>query len=115
MKTGTLTALSALGLFVASASWALHQQIEYIFASLVCSHGKPLMWSVTVFLLALLAAAAVITLRLPRWEATAEHDPDDISRPRRFLASMSLLAVLLFLFAIFLQASAMLFLPNCVG
>jgi hypothetical protein len=36
-------------------------------------------------------------------------------RPRRFLGLVAVMAALLFLFAIILQAAAAFFLPGCVG
>lgn len=115
MRIRTLTALSALGLFVAAAAWALHQQIDYVFASLACRNGIPMMWVVTVLVILLVAAASAVAMRLPRDDTAGEPDPSDILRPRKFLNSISLLALLLFLFAIFLQAAATLFLPSCAG
>jgi hypothetical protein len=113
MKTRTLTALSALGLFLAAAAWTLHQQADYVFASLACRHGMPLMWAVTIVVLVLAAVGALIALRLPRSGLASEQEPDDRLRARKFLTSLSLLGLALFLFAIFLQASATLFLPSC--
>jgi hypothetical protein len=115
MKTRTLTALSGLGLFAAATAWAVHQQADYVFASLACNHGVVLMSCATALALIILAAAASAAIRVPRSGEAAEREPDDVLRPRKFLASMSLLAVLLFLFAVFLQASATLFLPSCTG
>jgi hypothetical protein len=114
MRTRTLTALSAIGLFLAAGSWALHQQIDYMLASMACSGGKASMWVATLVAGIVLAVAAVTTLRLPRWRPGSQSGSDEIARPRQFLAAISLLAVLLFLFALFLQASATLFLPVCV-
>lgn len=115
MKTRTLTALSGAGLFAAAVAWALHQQVDYVFASLACKHGAAMMWCVTALALVLLAAGAAAALCALRSGEASDPETGEILRPRKFLASVSMLAVLLFSFAVFLQASATLFLPSCVG
>ena len=42
-------------------------------------------------------------------------DNSAVWRPRRFISLVALMAALLFLFAILMQAAAALFLPGCVG
>jgi hypothetical protein len=112
MKTRTLTALSSAGLFVAAAAWSLHQQADYILASLACANGNLTMSVVTALALLAMAGAGIATWMVIRRDAA--RGEGEVQRPRRFLISVSLLALLLFLFAIFLQASAPLFLPSCV-
>ena len=66
MKAKTLTALSVTGLFVAAGSWALHQQIDYVLASLACTRGSRLLWIVTLLAVVLVVVALAMTLRVPR-------------------------------------------------
>jgi hypothetical protein len=112
MKTGHFTGLTGIALFSGAAAWALHQQFSYIVASWICSDGATVMWTMTGLAVALLSVGGFLSLKALRDSLGFQLDR---TRPRHFLATVALLAAVLFLFAIFLQASAVLFLPGCTG
>jgi hypothetical protein len=111
MKTGTLTAAAAAALFGSAAAWALHQQIGYVLSSVACGQNSLAIWLVTAFAFILLIAGALVSWRIiAPGNAGAKG-----GAPRPFLALIGIFASGLFLFAIFLQAAAVLFLPGCAG
>jgi hypothetical protein len=109
-----LTALSLAGLFGAATAWALHQQTSYVIASLACASNGRGLWLASGIAALVLLIAAFASWRMPHGRLAAESG-DDVLRPRKLLTIISLLAALLFLFAIFLQVGAMFFLPACAG
>src|SRR4051812_7058210 len=102
------THVAATGLFAGAAAWMLHQQGGYTIASWVCGSATGPIWSVTILALILLLAGGWFSWRALRLLAA---DGGAQRRPRHFLALIGAMATLLFLFAIFLQAGAALFLP----
>ncbi len=111
MKSVHIASFAGAGLFAGAFAWALHQQTGYILASMVCSKSSYAIWAVSALGVSLLLCGALISWRAMRQK---EDGPaDNVVRPRKFIASVGLMACLLFLFAILLQASALLFLPSC--
>ena len=117
MKSGSITAhLAGAGLFAGAAAWSLHQQSDYIIASWVCGGAGAKLWLAgAVALILLLGGAWLSWHALRSLAADSDAMNTDPLRPRHFLAMVSVLAAVLFLFAIFLQAGAALFLPGCIG
>jgi hypothetical protein len=118
MKERAISAhLAGAALFAGVAAWALQQQGGYVAASWMCGNqGKPMVWLLTVAALVLLAAGSWLSWHTLRPLLHDDRTEDsDISRPRRFLSLVALLAALLFLFAVLMQAAAAIFLPGCVG
>jgi hypothetical protein len=109
--------LAGAALFAGAAAWALQQQAGYVAVSWVCGPAAAgPVW--------LLTAVAVLILALGGWGSwqglqallgDSGVEASDLLRPRRFLGAVALMAALLFLFTILLQAAAALFLPGCVG
>ncbi|HXV01149.1 MAG TPA: hypothetical protein VG166_11685 [Caulobacteraceae bacterium] len=115
MKAGPIAArFAAAGLFAGALAWALHQQAGYIIAAFSCARGGLRIWWVGVLALAILVAGA-----LASWFAMRRQAPPagmrDSGHTIRFLATIALMAAGLFLFAIALQASAVLFLAPCLS
>jgi hypothetical protein len=109
--------LAGAALFAGAAAWALQQQAGYIAASWVCGAGaaRPI-WLLTLFSLILLLAGSLLSWRAIRPLLNGGHiKGSDFWRPRRFLSLVSLMAALLFLFTVLMQAAAVLFLPGCLG
>jgi hypothetical protein len=109
--------LAGAALFAGAAAWALQQQVGYIAASWICGAGvRQPAWFLTAGSLVLLLAGGWVS-----WEALkpllndGRTEDSDLWRPRRFLIWVALMASLLFLFAILLQAAAVFFLPGCLG
>jgi hypothetical protein len=114
--TPFVTHVAAAGLFAGAAAWALHQQGGYSIASWVCGAAAGPIWSVTIFALILLLAGGWLSWRALRLlAADGGAFAGARQRPRHFLALIGVMATLLFLFAILLQAGAVLFLPGCTG
>jgi ABC-type nickel/cobalt efflux system permease component RcnA len=107
--------LIGAALFAGAAAWTLQQQGGYIAASWVCgaAAGRPV-WSLTAAALILLALGCWLTWR-PLRRLLAGDARTDAAQPHRFLGLVALMAAALFLFAILLQAGAVLFLPGCLG
>ena len=100
--------LAAIALFAGAAAWALHQQTGYIVAAWACTNAPQGVWLSGAAAFALLAIGGGISWRaLVRARST--------SPARHFLASVALLAALVFAFALLLQIAAPFFLPGCVG
>jgi hypothetical protein len=104
--------LAGAGLFAGAAAWALHQQAGIIIASWNCETASDPIWqsgglAATLLLVGAIASGAALSAT--RWLRV------DAGRPRRFLATVSLMAIALFFFAIALQVCAALFLPGCAG
>jgi len=100
-------------LFAGAAAWALQQQVGYVAASWLCGNDLGFVLALSVAALALLLGGGWLS-----WRVLVPHpapDQSDLWRPRHFLALVSLLAALLFLFTILMQAAAAFFLPGCVG
>lgn len=111
MKSLHIASFAGAGLFAGAFAWALHQQSGYVLASMVCSRRSFTIWAVSALAVVLLVCGALVSWRALRQNMGAEDV--QLARPRRFMASIGLMACLLFLFAILLQASALLFLPSC--
>lgn len=109
--------LAGAALFAGAAAWALQQQGGYVAASWACSSGatRPI-WILTALAAALLAVGGWFSWKVlrnvPRNGGALQSD---LWRPRHFLSLVALMAALLFLFTILLQAAAALFLPGCIG
>jgi hypothetical protein len=116
--TGRASTLSIAGaaLFASAAAWALQQQGGYIVVSWVCgpAASRPV-WLLTAVALMLLAVGTWLSWRAMLFLAAGDNEASDLLRPRRLLALIGLMAALLFLFTILLQAVAAFFLPGCVG
>jgi hypothetical protein len=111
----TSVLVAGAGLFMGAGAWALHQQTSYIIASWRCGTAAGNLWIVSAAALFVLAASIWLSWGALR-ALVIDSSPNTVfRRPRRFLAVVGLLAALLFLFAIFLQASAALFLPGCAA
>jgi hypothetical protein len=109
--------LAGTALFAGAAAWALQQQGGYIVASWLCGNAATVpVWLLTFTAFVLLAGGGWLS-----WQALRPLLSDirvnasDLWRPRRFLSLVALMAALLFLFTILMQAAAALFLPGCVG
>jgi hypothetical protein len=107
--------LAGAGLFLGAGAWALHQQTSYIIASWLCGTAAGSLWIVSAAALLLLAVSIWLSWSALRAVVIDSSPSTVFRRPRHFLAVVGLLAALLFLFAVFLQASAALFLPGCAG
>jgi hypothetical protein len=106
-----MRAFSAAALFAGALAWAVHQQTGYLIASWACERPAQAIWLTgVVALLMLVGGAALSIIALRRLSGGTEGN-----RPRRFLAQVSIMMALVFLFALALQAAAALFLPGCVG
>lgn len=106
------TSLAGAGLFAGAAAWALHQQAGIIIASWSCEESTKYIWVSGLLAGILLVGGGVISgaaLGATRWLT------EDAGRPRRFLATISCMALGMFLFALVLQVAAAFFLPGCVG
>lgn len=115
MKSPLFLRLSSAGLFLAAIVWGAHQMLAYLVASWACNGATTA--------LKLAAVAAVFGVLIGGWltlramdalRATYQASAQS-RRTRTFLAHISLMAVLLFLFAIVLQVAAVLFLPGCTA
>jgi hypothetical protein len=106
--------VAGAGLFAGAAAWAMHQQGGYIIAAWACGTATRNLWLVGAAALILLTVGAWLSWRALQSSAIDHANNTDSLRPRTFLALIGLLAALLFLFAVFLQASATLFLPGCI-
>jgi hypothetical protein len=117
MKPASISAhVAGAGLFGGAIAWALHQQIGYVIAAWSCGNAPLFQWIVSGAAIAILSFGALLSgLALRRFRATPQTPALGPFRARRFLAVVAILAALLFLFAILLQAAAFLFLPGCVG
>ncbi len=109
--------LAGAALFAGAAAWTLQQQAGYVAASWICGPAAKLpVWLLTLAAVGLLLAGGWLS-----WQALRPLLGDirvaesDVWRPRRFLSLVALMAALLFLFAIILQAGAAIFLPGCIG
>ena len=108
--------LASAALFAGAAAWTLQQQAGYVIASWSCRFDIAPIWALTAAAFVLLAVGGWLS-----WQALRPLVSDirvnesDVWRPRRFISLVSLMAALLFLFAILMQAAAALFLPGCVG
>jgi hypothetical protein len=102
---------ASAGFFLAPAAWALHQQTSYMLVPVSCGQRAMILLLVTAgaAILALLGGYTAYT----GWRALPEKAEDRHLRVRRFLAGLSLLFTAIFLFAILLQAAAMLILNSC--
>ena len=109
----TSASMAGAALFAGAGAWALQQQAGYVGVSWFCGDVTGPVSLLTLVAVLLLLTGAYLSLgalrpRLP-------DNRTDIGRPRRFLALVGLMSVLLFLFAILMQAAASFFLPGCVG
>jgi hypothetical protein len=102
---------ASAGFFLAPVAWALHQQTSYMLVPVSCAERAMILPPVTVgaVILALLGGYIAYT----GWRALPEKAEDRHLRVGRFLAGLSLLFTAMFLFAILLQAAAMLILNSC--
>lgn len=106
--------LAGAGLFTGACAWALHQQVGYILASWACHEAAGAIWLSGAVAVILLLGGAVLSGQ--GWRAAcADRAPEEPARPRRFIATVALMASALFLFAMLLQIAAAFFLPGCVG
>jgi hypothetical protein len=117
MRTAPIvTHIAGAGLFAGAAAWTLHQQGGYSIASWVCGGAAGPVWSVTILALVLVLGGGWFSWRALRLlAADGGAFAGARQRPRHFLALIGVMAAFLFLFAIFLQAGAVLFLPGCTG
>lgn len=108
--------LAGAALFAGAAAWTLQQQAGYVIASWACHYDILPIWALTAIAFLLLAVGGWAS-----WQALRPLLSDirvndsDVGRPRRFISLVALMAGLLFLFAILMQAAAALFLPGCAG
>jgi hypothetical protein len=109
--------MAGAALFAGAGAWALQQQAGYVAVSWICGGAA----SGPVFLL---TGAALLLLAIGGWAswralrllfASDQTEGSDRLRPRRFLGLVAVMAALLFLFTILLQAAAAFYLPGCVG
>jgi ABC-type nickel/cobalt efflux system permease component RcnA len=107
--------VAGAGLFAGAAAWAMHQQAGYIIAAWACGTATRNLWLVGAAALILLTMGAWLSWRALQSLAIDHANNIDSLRPRTFLALIGLMAAPLFLFAVFLQAGAPLFLPGCIG
>jgi hypothetical protein len=109
--------LAGAALFAGAAAWAVQQQAGYVAAAWVCGGGARLpIWLLTAFALILLMTGGWASWQALRGLlADSGANGSDLWRPRHFLSLVALMAALLFLFTILMQASAALFLPGCIG
>jgi hypothetical protein len=111
MTARGLLCLSAAGLFAGAAAWAMHQQVGYIEASWACGRtAAPVIWLTGAVATVVLLTGTLLSALALRRAGLGEGE-----RPHRFMATVSLMAAALFLFALALQAVAALFLPGCIG
>jgi hypothetical protein len=108
---------AAAALFAGAAAWTLQQQAGYVAASWICGEAASgPVWLLTGAALVLLVAGAWASWRALRLLFASDQTEDsDRLRPRRFLGLVSVMAALLFLFTILLQAAAAFYLPGCLG
>jgi hypothetical protein len=114
MTASRWASLCGAGLFASAIAWALHQQAGIIVASWACGKAASGIW-LSALVAGLLLLGGAILSGLALQAARGPKLAADVARPRRFLASVSLMASALFFFALALQAVAPLFLPGCVG
>ena len=108
--------LAGACLFVAAAAWAINQQAAYVLASTHCMGAGFPISIVSILALILLVAGAYHAIRIiVRSDAAESEGAQNDMRVRRFIAIVGLCAALLFLFAIGLQAVALVFLPACAA
>jgi hypothetical protein len=108
--------LAGAALFAGAAAWTLQQQGGYIIASWSCRYDIGPIWALTLAALVITGAGGWLSWRaLQPLLSDIRVGESDLWRPRRFLALVALMAGLLFLFAILMQAAAALFLPGCTG
>jgi hypothetical protein len=109
--------LAGAALFAGAAAWAVQQQAGYVVASWICGAGAgPPVWILTAVSLVLLLAGGWVSWQALKPLLTDNRiEASDLWRPRRFLGLVALMAALLFLFTILLQAAAAVFLPGCLG
>jgi hypothetical protein len=109
--------LAGAALFAGAAAWTLQQQAGYVAVSWVCGPAAAgPVWLLTAVAVLLLAVGGWVSWQgLRSLIGDGGVEASDLLRPRRFLSLVALMAGLLFLFTILLQAGAALFLPGCVG
>jgi hypothetical protein len=118
MRAARITVhIAGAGMFAGAVAWALHQQVQYVLAALLCGRPSPApMWIASAAGIAIVlvgAALSCLTIRIATREKDAEVQ--DGLRARRFFATVSIMAAALFLFAIVLQLAATFYLPMCTG
>jgi hypothetical protein len=102
---------ASAGIFLGALAWAVHQQTGYILASMVCAERPYAIWATTLLALVIILGGASMSRCVLSKEQRVEASGQ--SPPRKLLAIVGMMASLLFLFTILLQASALLFLPSC--
>lgn len=108
--------LAGAALFAAAAAWTLQQQAGYVIASWRCGYDIAPIWLLTAIAFLMLGFGGWLSWRALRPlldQSSASRT--DFWRPRQFLSMVGYMAILLFLFAILMQAGAAFFLPGCVG
>jgi hypothetical protein len=110
-SAGRLPQITGLGIFAGAFAWALHQLANYLLAGHVCTRTLNYTVAFTCGSLCL-----IILGSLASWRALQGREgdgSDDKRRSQTFMASVGMMACLLFLFAIFLQAIAPFFIAGC--
>src|SRR4051812_19242177 len=109
MASGRLSSLAAWsGLIAGVVAWGVHHQVLSDYLHFDCVRDERGMGLALGFGAALLAiSGGVVSLRA--WRAAPAQDLG----ARRFIAQLSTMAALLFLFAIILQTAATWILPGC--
>lgn len=102
--------LVGIGIFAGAFAWMLHQLTAYVIASMVCTQRHYAIWGISLLCFGLIAAGSAIS-----WNAVRQTQEREgaVSQTRMFIASIAIMACLLFVFAITLQASALLIIPSC--
>jgi quinol-cytochrome oxidoreductase complex cytochrome b subunit len=115
MKSVVATWAAAAGLFAGAAALALHQQGDFVIASTLCGREYVAFVLSTLVSTGVLIFAGVVSWHDFRRSRPNSTENRETGLPRQFLALVATLSAVLFLFAVLLQASAVLFLPACVG
>jgi hypothetical protein len=118
MKASRITAhVAGAGLFTGAAAWGFHQQLQYVLAALLCRNDAiARMWIVSAIALLIVILGGLLSWAAIRsFASETGFEAQDGLRARHFMAGVGTMGALIFLFAVVLQAIALLFLPVCTG
>ena len=109
---------TSLTLLAAGTAWAVHLVLSYFLAWAGCAGDDG--WLLTVRHLVTVAAAGLAlgavtqAVRASRSQVAAANGAQEQAAEHRYVAHLSILLSLVFLFAIVMTGAANLFLPPCV-
>jgi hypothetical protein len=118
MKASRITAhIAGAGLFAGAVGWGFHQQLQYVLAALLCRNDAiARLWIVSAVAFLTVVVGGILSWAAARVLAAEQnYEGRDALRARHFMAGVGIMGALIFLFAVALQAAALLFLPVCTG